>query len=52
VLNAAAADTGGTIRVEGAMAKARDGNPWNNRVRASMRHYVDFPGVYRRRYPK
>ena len=33
-------------------AKARDGNPWSNRVRAFMRHDVGSPGVYRRLYPK
>ena len=32
--------------------KARDSNPWSNRVRAFMRHDVGSPGVYRRLYPK
>ena len=33
-------------------AKARDSNPWSNRVRAFMRHDVGSPGVYRRLDPK
>ena len=33
-------------------ARARDSNPWSNRVRAFMRHDVGSPGVYRRLYPK
>ena len=33
-------------------AKARDSNPWSNRVRAFMRHDIGSPGVYRRLYPK
>jgi antibiotic biosynthesis monooxygenase (ABM) superfamily enzyme len=33
-------------------AKARDSNPWSNRVRRFMRHDVGSPGVYRRLYPK
>lgn len=33
-------------------AKARDGNPWSNRIRAFMRHDIGSPGVYRRLYPK
>ena len=32
--------------------KARDSNPWSNRVRAFMRHDVGSPGVYRRIWPK
>ena len=32
--------------------KARDSNPWSNRVRAFMRHDVGSPGVYRRLFPK
>ena len=33
-------------------AKARDGNPWSNRIRPFMRHDVGSPGVYRRLDPK
>jgi hypothetical protein len=33
-------------------ARARDSNPWSNRIRAFMRHDVGSPGVYRRLYPK
>jgi hypothetical protein len=33
-------------------ARARDSNPWSDRVRAFMRHDVGSPGVYRRLYPK
>jgi hypothetical protein len=33
-------------------AKARDSNPWSDRVRAFMRHDVGSPGVYRRLYPR
>jgi hypothetical protein len=33
-------------------AKARDSNPWSNRVRPSMRHDIGSPGVYRRVFPK
>jgi hypothetical protein len=33
-------------------ARARDSNPWSDRVRAFMRHDVGSPGVYRRIYPK
>ena len=33
-------------------ARARDGNPWSNRVRRFMRHDAGSPGVYRRLYPK
>ena len=33
-------------------ARARDSNPWSNRVRAFMRHDVGSPGVYRRIWPK
>jgi hypothetical protein len=36
----------------GEWARARDSNPWSNRVRAFMRHDVGSPGVYRRLYPK
>jgi hypothetical protein len=32
--------------------KARDSNPWSNRVRPAMRHDVGSPGVYRRVFPK
>ena len=32
--------------------KARDSNPWSNRIRAFMRHDVGSPGVYRRLCPK
>ena len=32
--------------------RARDSNPWSNRIRAFMRHDVGSPGVYRRLYPK
>ena len=33
-------------------AKARDSNPWSQRVRRFMRHDVGSPDVYRRLYPK
>ena len=33
-------------------ARARDGNPWSNRVHSFMRHDRGSPGVYRRRFPK
>ena len=33
-------------------AKARDSNPWSNRVRPAMRHDIGSPGVYRRVFPK
>ncbi len=33
-------------------ARARDSNPWSNRVRTFMRHDVGSPGVYRRIWPK
>lgn len=32
--------------------KARDGNPWSNRIRPHMRHDIGSPGVYRRVFPK
>jgi hypothetical protein len=32
--------------------KARDSNPWSNRIRPYMRHDVGSPGVYRRAFPK
>ena len=32
--------------------RARDSNPWSNRIRAFMRHDVGSPGVYRRLFPK
>ncbi len=32
--------------------RARDSNPWSNRIRAFMRHDVGSPGVYRRIWPK
>ncbi|HEX3537098.1 MAG TPA: hypothetical protein VHU15_10040 [Stellaceae bacterium] len=32
--------------------KARDSNPWSDRVRPFMRHDVGSPGVYRRIWPK
>src|ERR1700732_76672 len=35
-----------------AWARARDSNPWSNRVRAFMRHDVGSPSVYPPRYPK
>src|ERR1700719_4378299 len=33
-------------------ARARDSNPWSNRIRAFMRHDAGSPGVYRRLHPK
>ncbi|HVC57799.1 MAG TPA: hypothetical protein VND95_17755 [Stellaceae bacterium] len=33
-------------------AKARDGNPWSNRIRPFMRHDVGSPGIYRRLDPR
>ena len=33
-------------------ARARDSNPWSDRIRAFMRHDVGSPGVYRRIYPR
>jgi hypothetical protein len=33
-------------------ARARDANPWSNRIRPYMRHDVGSPGVYRRVFPK
>lgn len=33
-------------------ARARDSNPWSNRIRPFMRHDAGSPGVYRRLYPK
>ena len=38
--------------VAGEWNKARDGNPWSNRVRPAMRHDAGSPGVYRRVFPK
>ena len=32
--------------------RARDGNPWSNRIRPYMRHDIGSPGVYRRVFPK
>ena len=32
--------------------RARDGNPWSNRIRPYMRHDVGSPGIYRRVFPK
>jgi hypothetical protein len=32
--------------------RARDGNPWSDRIRPFMRHDVGSPGVYRRLFPK
>jgi hypothetical protein len=32
--------------------RARDSNPWSNRIRAFMRHDVGSPGVYRRIWPR
>lgn len=33
-------------------ARARDSNPWSNRIRPYMRHDVGSPGIYRRVFPK
>jgi len=33
-------------------ARARDSNPWSNRIRPYMRHDVGSPGVYRRVFSK
>jgi len=33
-------------------ARARDANPWSNRIRPYMRHDVGSPGVYSRVFPK
>src|SRR6266851_4367521 len=41
-----------TVSESAPWAKARESNPWSNRIRAFMRHDVGSPGVYRRLYPK
>jgi hypothetical protein len=33
-------------------ARARDSNPWRDRIRPFMRHDKGSPGLYRRIYPK
>jgi hypothetical protein len=32
--------------------RARDSNPWSNRIRPYVRHDVGSPGVYQRVFPK
>ena len=41
-----------TVSETAEWARARDSNPWSNRIRAFMRHDVGSPGVYRRIWPK
>jgi hypothetical protein len=41
-----------TVSESAEWARARDSNPWSNRIRAFMRHDVGSPGVYARIYPK
>ncbi len=41
-----------TVSESEAWVKARDSNPWSNRVRPAMRHDLGSPGVYRRVFPK
>ena len=40
-----------TVSESAPWERARDSNPWSNRIRAFMRHDVGSPGVYRRIYP-
>ncbi len=41
-----------TVSESEAWSRARDANPWSNRIRPYMRHDVGSPGVYRRAFPK